>query len=184
MTNGEIFRAYSIEYGTLIGFSWGALLLSYAYGIRDLNAFLILISFVLCSVCLILPFILGFRLNRKAWKAGISVSYLQGLLISLSMFLYASMMGALITYGYFEFLDHGAFMEALNKMLEEANMAEVYSQMGMGSQYNELIGLLGETEATSSFDKALLMFNNNITWGIFISFLVAISISWKSKKSN
>lgn len=182
MNNGEIFRAYSIEYGTMIGLSWGALLLSYTYGIRDLNTFLILLSFILCSVCLLLPFLLGFRLNRKAFRAGIRVSYLQGLFISLSMFLYASIMGALITFSYFEYLDHGAFMEALFKMLNDSNMSDIYSQMGMGGEYGEMVNLLKEADKSTSFEKALLMFNNDITWGIAISFLVAITVSWKRKR--
>lgn len=98
------------------------------------------------------------------------------------MFLYASIMGALITFSYFEYLDHGAFMEALFKMLNDSNMSDIYSQMGMGGEYGEMVNLLKEADKSTSFEKALLMFNNDITWGIAISFLVAITISWKRKR--
>lgn len=179
MTNGDTLKAYSLEYGTIVGATWAALLFCYAYGVREMNAFLILSCLVLCAACLFLPLILARRLNGIAFQAGTSITYLQGLLLSFSMFLYASLFNACATYCYFEFLDGGTLFNAINEMLSDAQAETMYSQMGMAEQYKEVVNSLGEMNLLGSFDKALIMFNNNITIGILASFVVALFFSWK-----
>lgn len=178
------YRAYSMEYGTFVGLSWSALFLSYVYGVCGENALLLLICFAFCGFSLLLPFGLGIRLNRIMHEDGESLSYWHGLLFSFSMFMYACLLNGLIVYGYFELFDSGEFINTLNNMLGQAEIKDTYAQLGMAEQYDEVMKMLVEINDLSSFDKALLLFNNNFMWGLFLSFVVAIPVSWKRLKSK
>ncbi len=176
------YRAFSMEYGTFVGLCWSVLFLSYTYGVREANAFYLIICFLFCVLSVLVPFVLALRMRRKVNRCGQNMSYWQGLLFSFSMFMYACLLNGLVVYGYFELLDNGELVSALSKLIGAADIKNMYAQMGMAEQYSEVMKMLDEVNELSSFEKALLMFNNNFTWGLLMSFLVAIAASLKKSK--
>ena len=181
-TKNNMYRSYSMEYGTFVGMSWGALFLSYVEGISYGNGLLIFLCFILCGVALLLPFLLAMRLNAKMSLVGEKLSYLQGLLFSLSMFMYACLMNGMIVFSYFNFLDDGLLFEQLNSMMNSQEMTSAYQQMGLGAQYAQMLDMMDEVDSLSAFEKTLLIFNNNFFFSIILSFLVAIVASYDLKK--
>ncbi len=178
VTKNYIYRSYSMEYGTFVGLSWSALFLSYVEGISYSNVLLILLCLLLCVVGLLLPFILGVRLNRKVFATGEKLSYMQGLFFALSMFMYTSLMNGLIVFVYFRFWDNGLLYEQVNSMLTMPEMVTTYQQLGMGMQYEQMMQMVDELDNMSAFDKTLLIFNNNFFFGLIMSFLVAVVASY------
>lgn len=183
-TKSYVYRSYSMEYGTFVGFGWGALFLCYVGGIVMGNALLMLLCVVLGLMCLLMPFWFALRLNKMLLAIGERLSYLQGLLFSVSMFMYACLMSGLIVFAYFQFMDGGALYEQLHGMMTQPEMVATYKQMGLGDAYSQMMDALSEMQRMSAFDKALLLFNNNFCFSIIASFLVAIAASCSLKNGG
>ena len=174
------YRAYTMEYGTFIGLCWSAVFLTYAYGVMG-NALLLFLCMALCGVSVVLPFILAVRLNKRMHADGAYMSYFQGLLFSFSMLMYACLMHGLVVYGYFEILDNGAWVSTITNMLNDPNMKNMYEQMGMSGQHKQVVDMLGEIGGLGSFDKTLLIFNNDFLVSIVLAAITAIPVSWRRK---
>lgn len=182
-TKSNIYRSYSMEYGTFVGLGWGALFLCYVGGIVMENAFLLLCVAV-GFACLLMPFWFALRLNKMLHEVGEKLSYLQGLLFSVSMFMYACLMSGLIVFAYFQFMDGGALYEQLHGMITQPEMVAAYKQIGLGDAYSQMLDALTEMQSMSAFDKALLLFNNNFCFSIIMSFLVALAASCTLKNGG
>lgn len=176
------YRAFSMEYGTFIGLSWSVLFLSYVYGISQNNALLMMLCFFSFGFSCVLPFILAMRMKKILLIDDMGLSYMQGLFFSFSMFMYACLFNALIVYGYFEFFDNGGLFATLSTLLDDPLLKTTYTNIGMGEQYAELMGMMDELAGLSSFDKAVLMFNNNFVWSLILSFPVALAASRRRRK--
>ena len=173
-----------MEYGTFVGLGWGALFLCYVGGVVTGNALLILLCLAVGLACLLMPFGFALRLNRMLLAIGERLSYLQGLLFSVSMFMYACLMSGLIVFAYFQFMDGGALYEQLHSMMTQPEMVATYKQLGLGDAYSQMMDALSEMQMMSAFDKALLLFNNNFCFSIIASFLVAIAASCSLKNGG
>ena len=183
-TKSNIYRSYSMEYGTFVGLGWGALFLCYVGGVVTGNALLMLLCLALGLACLIMPFWFALRLNKMLLAVGEKLSYWQGLLFSVSMFMYACLMDGLIVFAYFRFMDGGALYEQLHSMIAMPEMLAAYKQMGLGEAYSQMLDALAEMQSMSAFDKALLLFNNNFVFSIIMSFLVAIAASYSLRNGG
>ena len=181
-TKNTIYRSYSMEYGTFVGLGWGAMFLSYVEGISYQNGLLIFLCVALFSVMCVLPFVLAMRLNRKHHEAGERLSYWQGVLFSFSMFMYACMMNAFIVFSYFQFLDDGLLMEQLNSMVNTPEIVATYQQIGMGAQYEQMLGMLKQVEELTPFEKALMIFNNNFFISLILTIFVGIVAAYDLTK--
>ena len=183
-TKSNIYRSYSMEYGTFVGLGWGALFLCYVGGVVTGNSLLILFCLVLGLCCLLLPFGLALRLNKMLSAVGEKLSYWQGLLFSVSMFMYACLMSGIIAYVYFHFMDGGALYNQLHSMFTQPEMVAAYQQFGLEDTYLQMQTTLAEMQNLSDFDKALLLFNNNFCFSIILSFFVAIVASYQLKNDG
>lgn len=177
-TKSNVYKAYSMEYGTFVGLGWGALFLCYVGGICTNNAVLFLLAMALCGVCLMMPFFFAVRLNRKLFAAGDKLSYLQGVFFSFSMFMYACLMNALIVFAYFKLFDNGTLCEQLTHMVTLPEMVTMYQQIGMSEQYQMMLDMLKDINNMSAFEKTLAVFHNNFFFGIIMSFIVAVAASY------
>ena len=178
------YRAYSMEYGTFVGLSWGAFFLSYVEGICTDSALLMLFSMILGTVCLCLPFLFALRLNRKLTAVGEKLSYLQGLLFAISMLMYACLLDGLIIYAYFTLFDEGQLIERMLQLLTQPEVITTYRQMGMATSYTQMTEMLDEISEMSAFEKTLSLFNTNFIFSTFLSFFVAIPASLNLRKSK
>jgi len=169
-----------MEYGTFIGTSWSLCFLSYVYGITSNNALLLLICFAFLGLSTLLPFLLAFRLNKK-YPDGDGMTYIQGLLFAFSMFMWACLLDGMIVYGYFEFLDNGAFLDTVLGMLEDKQIVQTYTQIGLADSYKDIMKMMNELTQTSSFEKAMAFFNNNFILSVVLCFPVAVVASLKVK---
>ena len=183
-TKSNVYRSYSMEYGTFVGLGWGALFLCYVGGVVMGNALLILLCVAVGVMCLLMPFWFALRLNRMLCEVGERLSYLQGLLFSVSMFMYACLMSGIISFVYFQFLDGGSLYEHLHGMIAMPEMIAAYRQMGLGDAYSQMLDTLDEMQRMSAFDKALLLFNNNFFFSIIMSFMVAVAASCSLNKGG
>jgi len=171
-----------MEYGTFVGLAWGGVFLTYVEGISHNNGLLMLLCFMLCGVSLVLPMVLGMRLNKKMALIKERLSYFQGLFFAFSMFMYACLLNGLIVFAYFNFFDDGLLMEQLNALLTQPEMVQTYEQLGMGVQHAQMLDILQETDGLSAWEKTLLIFNNNFFISLFFSVIVAFIASWKREK--
>lgn len=180
-TKNNTYKSYSMEYGTFLGLGWGATFLCYVEGVSTDNALLILLCFILCAACLVMPFFFAMRLNRKLYAIDERLSYPQGLSFAFSMFMYACLMSGLIHFVYFKWLDDGMLYEQLNSIMTQANMVEAYRQMGMAEQYAQIKDMIRQVNDLSEWEKTLGLFNKNFFFSIIMSFVVAVVASYGLK---
>lgn len=167
------YKAFTMEYGTFIGIAWSLCFLSYTYGVINNNSMLLMLCLLLLCVGGIMPFLLALRLAMKV-PAKNRMSFFQGLGFSFTMFMWACLFDGIIVYSYFEFFDNGAFIDALVTILSDKQLAQTYTQIGMGESYKQILSMMNEIAQTSSFDKALALFNNNFLLSLLLSIPVAL----------
>lgn len=173
-----------MEYGTFVGLGWGALFLCYVGCVCTGSALLMLLCMAVGAACLVLPFRMALRMNRKLQAIGEKMSYLQGLLFAISMLMYACLMNGLVNYVYFAYFDDGALLDQMTQLMTQANTRETYRQMGMSASYAQMEAMLDEIGNLSPFEKTLSLFNSNFLCSIILSFFVALSASCRLKASG
>ena len=87
--------------------------------------------------------------------------------------MYACLMNGLVVFAYFQLKDDGQLMDRMNELLTQPEMVSTYEQMGMGEQRVQMMDVLREADGLSSWEKTLLIFNNNFFFSIILSFFVA-----------
>ena len=100
---------------------------------------------------------------------GLFFSYVEGIAGNNGML----MMLCFMLCGVSIFLDDGQLMDRMNELLTQPEMVSTYEQMGMGEQRVQMMDVLREADGLSSWEKTLLIFNNNFFFSIILSFFVA-----------
>ena len=114
-------KAFARQDALLLALLWAA---SFAC-IMLLNA-----GFIGNILALATPFLVGYRLKAFRTEALFGViSFRRAYAYSLYVFIYASLVFALVQYAYFQFLDNGAFANLITSTMKQ--LAPIYEQQGM-----------------------------------------------------
>lgn len=91
---------------------------------------------------------------------------------SLSCFMYGSLILALTVFAYFQFFDHGSFINTLQTYFAMPEMEQALKMYGMSpAVLKEELNAMQELRA---IDVALSMITNTFTIGIFCSLIIAL----------
>ena len=158
-------KAFARQDALLLALLWAA---SFAC-IMMLNAELIGNILALAT-----PFLVGKRLAAFRTQALYGViSFRRAYAYSLYVFIYASLVFALVQYAYFQFLDNGAFVESMATTLKQ--MTPIYEQNGMSKadikSLNDWVEIM---RLTTPVQWAFMFMMQNLFVGAIISLPIAL----------
>ncbi|MBO4397992.1 MAG: DUF4199 domain-containing protein [Bacteroidaceae bacterium] len=181
-------RSFASEYGIILGISWGISFLLFVMTLTHLN---IIFSFLFAISFIILPFIaiyLGWRFKQHL-NPGEKVSFAIAWFFAFLLIANASLVCAGIEFGYLQFFDKGAMMDAINQIVRNPETETFYRQMAESSKkpeimniYNTNIESLNILSSASPLELTISLLSQNITLGFFLSFVVAFVASRRCSK--
>lgn len=163
-----------MEYGTIIGLLWSAIFLLYVLGLRGDQPFLLTVAMCMLLILPFVEFFYALRLKVRAYQLSQTMRFLQSLFFIFNMLMYSTLICAAVEFGYFEFFDKGTLIYTILQTLDNKEALDVYTQMGMGDTYSQLISMVKEYAGLSSFEKTLILFNQNFIISAISSFIFAL----------
>lgn len=155
-------KAFARQDALLLALLWAA---SFAC-IMMLNAGLIGNILALAT-----PFLVGKRLAAFRTQALCGViSFRRAYAYSLYVFIYASLVFALVQYAYFQFLDNGAFAELITTTMKQ--VAPVYEQNGVSKE--EIKSSMDLIAMITPVQWAFMFMMQNLAIGAIISLPIAL----------
>lgn len=117
------------------------------------------------------PFLVGYRLKAFRTQALYGViSFRRAYAYSLYVFIYASLVFALVQYAYFQFLDNGAFAELITTTMKQ--VAPVYEQNGVSKE--EIKSSMDLITMITPVQWAFMFMMQNLFVGAIISLPIAL----------
>ena len=117
------------------------------------------------------PFLVGKRLAAFRTQALYGViSFRRAYAYSLYVFIYASLVFALVQYAYFQFLDNGAFAELITTTMKQ--VAPVYEQNGVSKE--EIKNSMDLITMITPVQWAFMFMMQNLFIGAIISLPIAL----------
>lgn len=177
MQNYMTARMFAREYGTLLGGVWVVMFAGTMMSVRTGGLLPTLLMLCATFGCVILPFVLASRYKNKPFNAENGISFFHAYYFSFIMFFYASLLSAAATFIYFQWMDHGMFLESMNTALAELEKNKGSLPQGMEEiidKEKELIGSIAGMNI-KPVEQALGIFNQGIFGGLVVSLLTALA---------
>ena len=167
MQNYMTARMFAREYGTLLGGAWTAMFA---------GALATLLMLAGAFACVALPFYFASRYKNKPFNSENGISYFHALYFSFIMFFYASMIAAAVTFVYFQWLDHGTFIDSVFTAIAELEKNENNLPQGMSEILEKEKVLINEIAGMNikPIEQALGVFNQCLISGLMVSVFTAL----------
>lgn len=183
-TNGlPVLRQFLMEYGSIMGLSWTAVFALYVIGFRSGNGIFLLLAFFGLIGILALEFYFGIRVKKRILQLNLSLSPLFTFVNIFSMFMYACLLCGAMEYIYFQIIDRGTLLSAIEDMVNNSDVKQMYQQMGMKESYDQIVNLVSEIATLSALDKVIILFNQNFFTALIIAIPVTV-VNWYYKPKN
>ena len=186
MNKNDIFyqtNAFAMQYGMVFGAIWCIGFFSFIFYLQY-PMLLLVCLFATLSV----PFI-GIKLT-KIFRAQVSqsgtLSFRRAYLFSLLLYLYASILLALLTYVYFEYLDGGMFLNSYEAFLSSPEVQQQLSTPEM----QQLLNSMTEGKTLNSIVEVLRSFSpitiaaNTLDSNIFFGLILSLPTAFVCKKTT
>lgn len=155
-------KAFARQDALLLALLWAA---SFAC-IMLLNA-----DFIGIILAMATPFLVGYRLKAFRTEALFGViSFRRAYAYSLYVFIYASLVFALVQYAYFQFLDNGAFANFITSTMKQ--LTPVYEQQGLSKA--EIKNSIDLVTMITPVRWAFSFMMQNLTIGAIVSLPIAL----------
>lgn len=160
--------AYARVYGLYMGIFWAVKFVFFPLGFSYP-----VFSFIFLLLTIMVPFV-GAWFVKKI-RDGVLDGHLgfwQAFLLSTNIYMYASLIAAIVHFIYFRFIDNGfilnSYLESVNQMQELLGSGEAAANIEMLKANVELMGTLSPIQIVFS------LLSNNVVFGLFISLLAAV----------
>lgn len=160
--------AYARVYGLYMGIFWAVKFVFFPLGFSYP-----VFSFIFLLLTIMVPFV-GAWFVKKI-RDGVLDGRLglwQAFLLSTNIYMYASLIAAIVHFIYFRFIDNGfilnSYLESVNQMQELLGSGEAAANIEMLKANVELMGTLSPIQIVFS------LLSNNVVFGLFISLLAAV----------
>ena len=176
MQNYMTARMFAREYGTLLGGAWTAMFAGAMTSIRSGSALATLLMLAGAFACVALPFYFASRYKNKPFNSENGISYFHALYFYFIMFFYASMIAAAVTFVYFQWLDHGTFIDSVFTAIAELEKNENNLPQGMSEILEKEKVLINEIAGMNikPIEQALGVFNQCLISGLMVSVFTAL----------
>lgn len=167
-----LLRASARRDGLLVAAMWVACFACYLLGLS-----VPMLSMVALLLVLFTPVAVARRLGVfRETVGGGSLSFGNGWLLSVLIFLHAALLFALAQYIYFAWMDQGFLVAKIDQMLQEAGTAQALSQYQMTEMVQATVEQLASMRP---IDLAFNMLATNVLAGLFLSFPIALVMQRK-----
>lgn len=176
-TQPSVFKqtnAYAMNYAVPYGIYWTAGMLCFVNSM-DYTMLSLVFYFIFASAP-VAGYMLLARFRDKV--CGGTITFGRGYLFSLLTYFYAALLLAAACFAYFQFFDHGAFIDGYLRMLDSPEVKQAFEQESMrqltnGNGLQDLKKALSEIQSVppAAFAANILDFN------IFIGLLLSIPTS-------
>lgn len=160
--------AYARVYGLYMGIFWAVKFVFFPLGFSYP-----VFSFIFLLLTIMVPFV-GAWFVRKIRDGVLDgrLGFLQAFLLSTNIYMYASLIAAIVHFIYFRFIDNGfilnSYLESVNQMQELLGSGEAAANIEMLKANVELMSTLSPIQIVFS------LLSNNVVFGLFISLLAAV----------
>lgn len=160
--------AYARVYGLYMGIFWAVKFVFFPLGFSYP-----VFSFIFLLLTIMVPFV-GAWFVRKIRDGVLDgrLGFWQAFLLSTNIYMYASLIAAIVHFIYFRFIDNGfilnSYLESVNQMQELLGSGEAAANIEMLKANVELMGTLSPIQIVFS------LLSNNVVFGLFISLLAAV----------
>lgn len=160
--------AYARVYGLYMGIFWAVKFVFFPLGFSYP-----VFSFIFLLLTIMVPFV-GAWFVKKIRDGVLDgrLGFWQAFLLSTNIYMYASLIAAIVHFIYFRFIDNGfilnSYLESVNQMQELLGSGEAAANIEMPKANVELMGTLSPIQIVFS------LLSNNVVFGLFISLLAAV----------
>lgn len=160
--------AYARVYGLYMGIFWAVKFVFFPLGFSYP-----VFSFIFLLLTIMVPFV-GAWFVKKIRDGVLDgrLGFWQAFLLSTNIYMYASLIAAIVHFIYFRFIDNGfilnSYLESVNRMQELLGSGEAAANIEMLKANVELMGTLSPIQIVFS------LLSNNVVFGLFISLLAAV----------
>lgn len=160
--------AYARVYGLYMGIFWAVKFVFFPLGFSYP-----VFSFIFLLLTIMVPFV-GAWFVKKIRDGVLDgrLGFWQAFLLSTNIYMYASLIAAIVHFVYFRFIDNGfilnSYLESVNQMQELLGSGEAAANIEMLKANVELMGTLSPIQIVFS------LLSNNVVFGLFISLLAAV----------
>lgn len=168
-------KAFARIDGVILSLLWLVSFCCYILGITSPLCGLLAIGLALLT-----PFYVGSRLKRFRDNGldGV-ISLLRGWAYVVLVFFYGGLLFAVAQFIYFAYVDHGYLLRSVTEALPVPETAQALRQMGMSSQVDEALQMMGTMRP---IDIALSILTNNIIIGIVMGLPIAAMMQKNGEK--
>ena len=169
-------RMFAREYGTMLGSAWTAMFAGAMTSIRSGSALATLLMLAGAFACVALPFYFASRYKNKPFNGEDGISYFHALYFSFIMFFYASVIAAAVTFVYFQWMDHGAFIDSVYAAIAELEKHQEDMPKGMNEMLEKEKELINQIAGINikPIEQALGIFNQCLISGLMASVVTAL----------
>jgi len=134
------------------------------------------------ALCVILPFRFALRYKNKSFNDD-GISFPHGFVFAFTMFIYASLVAAVASYVYFQFIDKGFYFENILQGMDELSKSD-----SANAQMNNMIETMKQAvTAYQNMDNgsmflAISIFNQCMVGGLIVSLVIAAIIRKNPKQ--
>ena len=160
--------AYARVYGLYMGIFWAVKFVFFPLGFSYP-----VFSFIFLLLTIMVPFV-GAWFVKKIRDGVLDgrLGFWQAFLLSTNIYMYASLIAAIVHFIYFRFIDNGfilnSYLESVNQMQELLGSGEAAANIEMLKANVELMCSLSPIQIVFS------LLSNNVVFGLFISLLAAV----------
>ena len=160
--------AYARVYGLYMGIFWAVKFVFFPLGFSYP-----VFSFIFLLLTIMVPFV-GAWFVKKIRDGVLDgrLGFWQAFLLSTNIYMYASLIAAIVHFIYFRFIDNGfilnSYLESVNQMQELLGSGEAAANIEMLKAHVALMGTLSPIQIVFS------LLSNNVVFGLFISLLAAV----------
>ena len=160
--------AYARVYGLYMGIFWAVKFVFFPLGFSYP-----VFSFIFLLLTIMVPFV-GAWFVKKIRDGVLDgrLGFWQAFLLSTNIYMYTSLIAAIVHFIYFRFIDNGfilnSYLESVNQMQELLGSGEAAANIEMLKANVELMGTLSPIQIVFS------LLSNNVVFGLFISLLAAV----------
>lgn len=175
MTENKInLQRYAMHYGTYMGLYWIVKFIFFPLGLN--NSFLL---FLFIGLTLAVPF-LGFHYTRtfRNKVCGGAITFMQSWAFMIFMYLFASLLTAVVHYIYFRYIDHGHVMDVYTNLIENAQSVPGFTEMIAQYQIPEAIKMI---RSMSAIEITMQLLSQNM---LYCSILSLITAPFVAKKKH
>ncbi len=155
-----------MHFGTYMGMYWILKFILFPLGFT-----IPFLLFLYIGLTLGVPFI-GYHYTKMYRNkiCGGTIGFAHACLFTLFMYMFASLLVAVVHYVYFQFIDHGFIMEQYAKTMEQLTT----TPPSMENQKEFIKNAMDNVQALSSIDITLQLLSWNVFWGSLLAIPTAL----------